>query len=648
MTKDIALIGFVKICLIFSSAAYSVEEENDRIMRNIDRAYGISENLRRWDDAIQIVYNPTDSPYDSDSSLTATDPMLNMLVNAGNVWERVSGITFSPIYENPNIEDDVETSCAQRDQLVPVNWVEAEGFKGRAGPLVCAYNYDKGRFEVTDGRVTLNNSSSWDTTSLNLNFDTDRALIHELGHLIGLGHSNQPKSNLYANPYNQLLFPMLDDIRATQVLYGKNNKFVDESSIALEWGVPQRNERNISIYTYPNQSYYKEPGLYYYNSNEEKWEVERGAQKKLLEEDLQNGYFYFFGWTDKISETDADKESKYTIYLTEESGIPLNMVSKMDKCGETKIINGRHWCRLYLNFPKPNKSLETNKYNYYVVKDRQIIFEGSIDIEYSDQYINHNPLSTIKVYPTNDINKISFNLQANDSASGNIYVKYYPPGRRNLDGDDYWDAYIKASVQSGRFVNTDIDFEGTGWHEFFAEVNDEEKRYGDESSDVVDGVCCAGDGFQTLSRILVHTPLKDYPIASYIVDTNNVYVDKPTENYLSAGKVIKIKDSSASNANIWFATASNNDWVSSSNPREFLSDDFINIVTKIDAEEFDIRSEIEFFIAIKSKTNDGVKLFYVNSDRTLSSWNGAVSRLEPVWTMKEADNLPAYRKSLGL
>jgi hypothetical protein len=142
----------------------------------------------------------------------------------------------------------------------------------------------------------------------------------------------------------------------------------------------------------------------------------------------------------------------------------------------------------------------------------------------------------------------------------------------------------------------------------------------------------------------VHTPLEDYPIASYIVDTNNVYVDKPTENYLSAGKVIKIKDSSASNANIWFATASNNDWVSSSNPREFLSDDFINIVTKIDAEEFDIRSEIEFFIAIKSKTNDGVKLFYVNSDRTLSSWNGAVSRLEPVWTMKEADNLPAYRK----
>jgi hypothetical protein len=92
MKIDIALIGFVKICLIFSSAAYSVEEDNDRIMRNIDEAYGIRENLIRWDDPIQIVYNPTDSPFDSESPFTPADPMLNWLDNAASVWERVSGI----------------------------------------------------------------------------------------------------------------------------------------------------------------------------------------------------------------------------------------------------------------------------------------------------------------------------------------------------------------------------------------------------------------------------------------------------------------------------------------------------------------------------------------------------------------------------
>jgi hypothetical protein len=808
---------FLLLILSLPLSIYAIDEENISVSREIDRAYGITSSLARWDGAIDITYNPTDG---------LDVPMVKWLENAANQWERVSGIKFNEITTSYNIKKD-EGSCPH-DNVVSAVWKvfdESGGAiaKATAGPRVCGYNVDTGRQSVVDGAINFGDGNgTWQAQSgMASYYETDPSLTHELGHLIGLGHSNHPKSNMFAGPYNYITYPQDDDVRATQVLYGKSNNFVDRATLSIEWGLAARLESAPLVKSFPQDISYKEPGLYFYDNNDG-WRNDREALSVLKEEDLLKGQFLFVGWTDAWTEEESGIEREYTIHLTDIYGISIFTRTTKKSCQNPRLVEGSSWCLFYLYLPASRSimTLGDQVYDLYITLDNKIIYDSRIEVDRDSEFdYNENPVSTIKVSSVIGSNtSLDFQITATDAESQKMIIKYRPSGIRDLNGDQIADTNIANLVSSGSSVSNNIDFGLQGWHEFFAEVNDDEQRYGrDEDGkilEIVDGVCCAGTGFQTLSRILVHAPAATYPIRSYIVDTNNVYISPPTKDYISAGPTTKIKDASSTSAKISYATTTNNEWgdsnllleetygnhnykfysnrlswgeaedfaanaggslmvvnssaendflksslnnlsfvgsatdgggatyvwlggndkaiegewrwqdgtsvplniggitywgngsghgsgsepdnfqnqdclaiglegwptsapgsygskgqwndidcsnklgfivefdkidndsspSGSSNPRTFSEDDFINIVTKIDADTYDIGSEIEFFIALKSKSNSGTKLYFINEDRTLSNWNGAIGRLEPVWTMKEADNLPAYRK----
>jgi hypothetical protein len=643
---------------IFLYAETTVESG---LIKNIQPVYGISGHLEKWDkENIPVAYNPTGSAFLSD------DPIRLWMQNAINVWERVSGINFGTVIEDKNIstqswesfyegnylkdERASEKVCPEYDGIIVVNWLSDEDkpegdWKAQAPRKSCQYNYDNGRFDVVDGMINMNDDALWEASySINSIYNTDSTLVHELGHIIGLGHSNVPLSTMYANPYNSIIFLQTDDIRAAQVLYGKSNKFVDRTSLSLEWGVQSRFEKNLIFKNMPDEliDYFAccatittspDVGIYFFNSETLKDESEKGALKILSEEMMDKGLFFLQGWTDIFTTEEGEKDFEVTSYITDEYGVPLSSTSGTASCYFNTTIGDKNWCRLTVFIPSPPAALDSNFYKLFVILGEEIIYESEISTVYQTPHVfNENPTATLTVAKGSTLTSSKFEISATDNNSDQLTVTWRPPGRRDLNGDGDNDARVIDTTISGASTSREFDFDVQGWHEFFIEINDTEERYGR-----------AGSGFQTLFKVLTHIPADKFPVKSYVIDTNTVYIDQPTDVYKSAGAVIKIKDSTNTSAKFSFSTSKDH-WSSSANPTTFSENDFLNIIAKIEADPEDIGANIEFFVAIKSVTNGDVKLYQMNSDMSLSEWNGAIPRLEPMWEINEADGLPAYRK----
>ncbi|MHB8766910.1 MAG: matrixin family metalloprotease, partial [Deferrisomatales bacterium] len=188
---------------------------------------GLSEEFHRWrDGVIRYVYNPTGAP-----ELFA-DPahVSGLLGRAFGEWEGVSGVRFQ------FLGVDAGAALADRfDGVVVVGW-EAGPYSAQAS----TYSYcqpweawEAGYCPFTDGAIRFHPLAGWDQGDREF---TERGFaatgVHEIGHLIGLGHSDDPNSVLYADPYNHLHHPRPDDIEAAQALYGPPAQLVSAPGYA--------------------------------------------------------------------------------------------------------------------------------------------------------------------------------------------------------------------------------------------------------------------------------------------------------------------------------------------------------------------------------------------------------------------------------
>jgi hypothetical protein len=189
-------------------------------------ALGVSETFGRWNKVVKLGYNPAGAP----AVFANTEQFLSLLTEAAQRWEKVSGIKFE-ILPAGNYINDRPMPRADRDGVVSVTWVETdESFGGQAGPLFGSYD---GRLKYTqyeDGTIELKSNTTWSGSTR-----LTRVMVHEIGHLIGLGHSENPQSLMFADPYNQLQYPTEDDIRAIQTLYGPPSTPLNASQTVTAW-----------------------------------------------------------------------------------------------------------------------------------------------------------------------------------------------------------------------------------------------------------------------------------------------------------------------------------------------------------------------------------------------------------------------------
>lgn len=177
-------------------------------------------NARQPSPVVHVAYNPTGAPTN-----WPVPAMLTLLQQTANKWTDVCNIrieitgttTAQPVV-------DKKTSADADGQNV-VGWLrfspESSGFSGYVGWW--SRTSATGVVHITDADMGLNidRASRFDGSQGTVNLAG--LLAHEWGHMLGLDHSDQVQSVMFANPYNTYVFQnslRADDAAACAALYG--------------------------------------------------------------------------------------------------------------------------------------------------------------------------------------------------------------------------------------------------------------------------------------------------------------------------------------------------------------------------------------------------------------------------------------------
>ena len=132
-------------------------------------------------------------------------------------WEGVAGIRFQFQGLTSRAATDWD------DGITVIGW--SSSGQGSFGGGVADAPWDEyvalGYWPMFEGFVAIDRSfcpPTWPAAERE--FALRHLVVHELGHMLCLGHSDNPNSVMYAGPYNSLHSLRPDDIAAAQALYG--------------------------------------------------------------------------------------------------------------------------------------------------------------------------------------------------------------------------------------------------------------------------------------------------------------------------------------------------------------------------------------------------------------------------------------------
>jgi predicted Zn-dependent protease len=164
-------------------------------------------NGRVWkNNTVKWYYNPSNQIFNTEKTVASVKA-------AAAAWEKVCGIKF--VYMGTTEQKLTHTS----DDKFIIGWLDDNRYKSRFGKSSSAHTHIWWTRYIDDGEMSLN-ADAWK----NKNYDDFQGIMtHELGHLLGLAHSDNPDSIMYF-PYRSAQYQMTPtkyDIDAVIKLYPK-------------------------------------------------------------------------------------------------------------------------------------------------------------------------------------------------------------------------------------------------------------------------------------------------------------------------------------------------------------------------------------------------------------------------------------------
>lgn len=200
----------LSILLVLWSCSIFAEEVHDHGFENL----GIKQaryrqfnglNHRKWlNNTVEWWYNPANQPFTTEQAVQA-------ITHASEAWQHISGVHFA--YKGLTTQNLSNTA----DGKLVIGWLDATTFTKRFGKY-SGYSAIWWLDTIVDGEVSLNLGDPRMTSLVN-NFQA--IMTHELGHTIGLDHSNDAGS-IMSLPYHTYDYQMTlrtDDVNAARNLY---------------------------------------------------------------------------------------------------------------------------------------------------------------------------------------------------------------------------------------------------------------------------------------------------------------------------------------------------------------------------------------------------------------------------------------------
>jgi len=160
----------------------------------------------RWPDGIiEWWYNPQGQTISTASAIAAIE-------KATRPWEGVAGVNF--IY----MGETAQALSGENDDKLVVGWLDGTTFNRQIGDF-SAYTYIwwNGQY-IEDGEISINGGDE-DMQDMNI---LQGIMTHEFGHVLGLDHSDDTRSIMFARPYHSgeyQKFLRSDDRLAASTLY---------------------------------------------------------------------------------------------------------------------------------------------------------------------------------------------------------------------------------------------------------------------------------------------------------------------------------------------------------------------------------------------------------------------------------------------
>ncbi|MCB1666140.1 MAG: matrixin family metalloprotease [Pseudomonadales bacterium] len=439
------------------------------------------------------------------------EDMRALLREAAARWELISGIRFE-VLSAGNYPDDRDES--NRDGIVRVSWVSNTGsFAGRASVRFGRFDPILGYYPYTDGYIELNIAEL--QTEQELSWGPLSTLTHEIGHLIGLGHSDIPQSLMFANPYNRRGYPGEDDIRAAQALYGPPAQAVSASQAVRDWmfQVPPAADESTTRFIFKKNQHTLSPDGPIVMLDSDPYKKIAGIDASTAKDDYL-GVLIPFGNFD----SPADIQLPVSMVLLDPVGYVDAIYTGNLRCSaRSACITGFYASTVetLLNIPGTWQAFFIANLDS---SDPRFLYSTSFSVADTLSY-NKAPTARVIFEPGGNSTSVRLRIQAHDEEQDNILLRWHTTGR--IADDTGISLYYERNLgPSDVSPWEEIDLRSSGQHILFVEVNDDAERYTGSG----DGKW-AGEGYRTLLRITVNLPLTDSNSVSVISSSNEVNSD---------------------------------------------------------------------------------------------------------------------------
>lgn len=577
-------------------------------------ARGINTSFGRWVNEIPIAYNPSGAPpVFSDDAVVVT-----AIKRALGIWERVCGVRFKLAISPQPVTDDGDRPVAERDGIVSITWRDADGWAGQAGPGFNTYSQSLGYRPYFDGSIELNSDETiWgEGTDYLVN-----VLVHEIGHLLGLGHSNDPLSVMFANPYNNLSYPRPDDIRAVQAIYGSGTSRINPYVSVSDWKyVPPK----LASVDFMNANFVNgAASLYLAFSNATNVRVRKvtsatvdGLSLRGIAGNLKSGANFNarlilvdpggYVWGNYFIGTDCGRFNSCNRFL------PLISSDSL------KTVAGT-W-RVYF------VDQHTDASSSSLLETIDVVVE-------SDAPANRPPVASVSVTAGSTPNSVKVTLSPYDEEDSEIEVSWHVPGSmRDYDGDKALDSALVEWIPSGSERTHEFQLPGVGKFDLYIALKDKSSTY--RTTTAISGP--EGRGFSNILHAVVRLPLTAVPGSVFVQAAHDLY--DPQEKNAETARLLKIASQKQSigmttgfevAATFSLGVASDNGAQPSA---VFSSDDALEAAGTISTNVNDHYLSGELYVVVHHLTSTLGKYYFKEADGTLQPWNGALGTLRPFRT----------------